>query len=146
MLPSLGRETRVRYFFNLVLGTQRLTDPDGAEYKSLAEAQAEAEQVVRDTAAEELRHGRSIPPDWRVEIADGFGNVHSTALFDGVVLSGRAGSGSANDTEKQAGGVRGGTAPQGRQHRASSVEEMHALAARIRATFQDIREQLAAIK
>src|SRR5262245_12997868 len=136
MLPSLGRKTCVRYFFNLVLGTQRLTDPDGAEYSSFAEAQAEAEQVVRDTAAEELRHGRSIPPDWRVEIADGFGNVHSTALFDGVVLSGRAGSGSAHETEKQATGI----GRQGRQHREASFEEMHALAARIRATFQDIRE------
>ena len=142
----LGRETRVRYFFNLVLGTQRLTDPEGGEYSSFAEAQAEAEKVIRDTAAEELRHGRSIPPDWRVEIADGFGNVHSTALFDGVVLSGRAGLGSATDAQKQAAGVRGGIAGQGPAHREASLVEMQALAARIRATFQDIREQLATIK
>jgi hypothetical protein len=141
----------VRYFFNLVLGTQRLTDPDGAEYSSFAEAQAEADQVARDTAAEELRHGRPIPPDWRIEITDGFGNVHSNAPFEGIVLSGRAGTpGVSPHADKPPGGPRAPrgalSAPQGQQQPRPSTQEVDALAARIRATFQEMRDNLAALK
>jgi hypothetical protein len=140
----------VRYFFNLVLGTQRLIDPDGAEYSSFAEAQAEANQVARDTAAEELRHGRSIPPDWRIEITDGFGNVRSNAPFEDIVLSGRAGIPGVVQHADKPGGPRSRrgdpSAAAGQRQPRASTQELDALAAHIRATIQEMRDNLAALK
>ena len=140
----------MRYFFNLVLGSQRLTDPDGAEYSSFAEAQAEANQVARDTAAEELRHGRSIPPDWRIEITDGFGNVHSNAPFEGIVLAGRGVLAGVVPHADKPGEPRSPSgdpsAPAGQRQPRASTEALDVLAARIRATFQEMRDNLAALK
>ena len=58
----------MRYFFHILTDTERLRDPDGGEFPTLAEAFAEATQSARDLIAEELRCGRAVPSLWSIQI------------------------------------------------------------------------------
>lgn len=76
----------MRYFFNVQMGTRKAKDPDGSEFASLDQARQEAEQTVRDLAVEELLQGRTLSEHWRVEIADAYGNVLETVVFEAAIF------------------------------------------------------------
>src|SRR5262247_3149384 len=69
------------YLFNVVMGKGEIEDPEGSEFSCLDDARAEARQVARDLAAEELRQGRPVEADWRIDITDQFGSVQSAGLL-----------------------------------------------------------------
>jgi len=58
----------MRYYFHILTDTERLRDPDGEEFPTLAEACEEATQSARDLIAEELRCGRAVPSLWSIQI------------------------------------------------------------------------------
>jgi hypothetical protein len=59
----------MHYYFHIVTDAERHRDPDGEECSSLDLARAEATQSARDLIAEELRCGREVPSQWRIQIA-----------------------------------------------------------------------------
>ena len=48
------------YLFNVVTGKGQIADPEGSEFSCLDDARAEARQIARELAADELRQGRAV--------------------------------------------------------------------------------------
>jgi hypothetical protein len=134
----------MRYLFNLAMGTKTIADPEGAEFIRLEEARREAKQIAREVAAQELRQGRAVGSDWKVEVTDRFGNVQATISFEFVILASRprlAHSGPAAEDV---------TATAADKHfikhyyRAQALfEETRGIAANLKATFEEMRGRLA---
>jgi len=76
----------VRYFIHVITGNERIRDPEGAVFASLATAREEACQSARDLMADELRAGRPLPLTWRVQIADAEECVLLTINFRSLVM------------------------------------------------------------
>ncbi len=73
-------------YFHILTDIERVVDPDGQQFDSLAAATAEARQCARDLMAEELRQGRPLPLSWRVQIADHEGAIEATLSFREIAL------------------------------------------------------------
>ena len=71
----------MRYYFHLLTERERLRDPDGEEFSTLAEACEEATQSARDLIAEELRCGRAVPSLWSIQISQEDDTVLETVPF-----------------------------------------------------------------
>lgn len=76
----------MRYFFEVIDGSDRVRDHEGGDYVALAAAKAEAEQVARDIAAEHLQQGRALPLTWRIDVIDGSGQVCARVAFEAAIL------------------------------------------------------------
>ncbi len=76
-------------YFHILTDAERLVDPDGQQFDSLAAATAEARQCARDLMAEELRQGRPLPLSWRVQVADHEGAIEATLSFHEIALGHR---------------------------------------------------------
>src|SRR5690348_15372522 len=77
------------YLFNVVMGKGEIADPEGSEFACLEAARAEAKQIARDLAAEELQQGRPVEADWRIDVTDQFGRVQAVVRFQSIVLKPR---------------------------------------------------------
>jgi Domain of unknown function (DUF6894) len=75
-----------RFFLHIITDLERVPDPDGQEFPALKAARMEASQCARDLMAEELRHGRSIPLGWRMQIAHADGSIADTIKFADLVF------------------------------------------------------------
>ena len=73
--------TSMRFFFHILTDRERLRDPDGEEFLTLAEACEEATQSARDLIAEELRCGRAVPSLWSIQISQEDDIVLETVPF-----------------------------------------------------------------
>jgi hypothetical protein len=73
-------------YLHIVTDTERIIDPDGQEFGDLEMAKQEAVQSARDLMAEELRNGRPIPLNWRVQIAEADGTIRATIKFAELVF------------------------------------------------------------
>ena len=133
----------MRYFFNAILENARIADPEGAEFADLYAALAEGELVARDIAAEKLKEGRSISRGWRIEIADASGTVHETVELGTLVARPAAGT-EPGRVVSEATSLKEAII---RHHRKSQTlfADSRSIAASVRATFQEIRNQLAAL-
>jgi len=80
-------QTDMRGYIHIVTDTERVVDPDGQQFESLASAVGEARQCARDLMAEEVRQGRPLPLNWRVQVADQEGCILATLKF-AVILFG----------------------------------------------------------
>ena len=133
------------YRFNVVMGKGEIADPDGSEFSCLDDARTEAKQIARDLAAEELRRGRAVSADWRVNVTDEFGTVHAIVAFGSIVLRTRL----QLVYPKLAAGEAPATSgdPASLDHyrgRAQALhQEMRAIAANITLTFEEVRARLA---
>jgi hypothetical protein len=76
----------MRYFFEVIDGSDRVRDHEGGDYAALAAATAEAEQVARDIAAEHLQQGRALPLTWHIDVIDGSGQVCARVAFEAAIL------------------------------------------------------------
>jgi hypothetical protein len=123
-----------RYFFNVLMGSRTVVDPEGSEFASLGEARREAEQTARDLAAEKLQLGSTVGENWRIDIADAQGNVHTTVNFVTAILHQQV----ISRKSRAANGFQ-------EQHaRAQAVfEETRVIAANVAATFAEIRARMA---
>src|SRR5437868_4839582 len=74
------------FYFDVVLSSDRARDMEGTECEDFAEALAEADQIARDIAAEELLNGRSIMAASRVEVLDSSDSVLARRGLQEVVL------------------------------------------------------------
>src|SRR5215471_12003609 len=79
-------ETSMRYYFHILTDKERLRDPDGAEFSSLAVARAEATQCARDLIAERLRCGRAAPSRWCIHVAQEDDTIVHTVPFAPLLL------------------------------------------------------------
>src|SRR5262249_9599555 len=70
----------MRYYFHIIKNRERLRDPDGEEFPSLDCAE-EATQCARELIAEELRCGRAVPAQWRIQIARSDETILDTVPF-----------------------------------------------------------------
>ena len=86
--PRADRRVSMRYFIHIVTYKERIVDPEGAIFDSLVSAKAEASQSARDLMAEQLRCGRTVPLDWRTQVANEDGAVVLTIKFSSLVFEG----------------------------------------------------------
>jgi hypothetical protein len=76
----------MRYFIHIVTDSERLRDPDGAEFYDLEAARREASQSARDLMAGELMAGRPVPLGWQAQIADADEVIHLTIRFSALIF------------------------------------------------------------
>jgi len=134
----------VLYLFNVVMGKREVEDPEGSEFSCLDDARAEARQVARDLAAEELRQGRPVEADWRIDITDQFGSVQAVVRFQSILLKPRLRMVHPKPAAEEAPATLGDPAFLDHYYRAQALRhEMHTIAANISATFQEMRAKLA---
>jgi hypothetical protein len=132
------------YLFNVVMGKGEIEDPEGSEFSSLDDARAEAKQIARDLAAEELRQGRPVEADWRVDVTDQFGSVQAVVMFQSILLKPRLRLVYPKQAAAEATATSGDMAFTDQYHRVQALRhEMRAITGNIRATYQEIRAQLA---
>src|SRR5262245_23920320 len=129
------------YLFKVVMGKGKIEDPEGSEFSCLDDARAEARQVARDLAAEELRQGRPVEADWRIDVTDQFGSVQAVVRFQSILLKPRLRLVYPKQAAAEAPATLGDTTfvDQVRALR----HEMSAITANITKTYQEIRAQLA---
>jgi hypothetical protein len=73
------------FFLDVVTGDNRLEDPDGGEHGNVGLAQAEACLAIRELVANDIREGRRLGLDRRIDIRDRAGNVVATVDFSDAV-------------------------------------------------------------
>ena len=73
-------------YLHIITDTERVVDPDGQQFDSLTSAIDEARQCARDLMAEQLRQGRPLPLNWRVQVADEEGCILATLKFSEIVF------------------------------------------------------------
>jgi hypothetical protein len=73
-------------YLHIITDTERVADPDGQQFESLVSAIDEARQCARDLMAEQLRQGRPLPLNWRVQVADEEGCILATLKFSEIVF------------------------------------------------------------
>jgi hypothetical protein len=132
--------------FDVVTNEDLVTDPEGSEFTHLEAAVEEATQSARDLAAAELLAGRSFPGGWKIQIVDRFGNARATVLFASLILDGTpfAMASSAACTNGPPPSTHPGFAEQYLKT-LSLFEQTRSLAARVRATFEDMKKDIAAV-
>jgi hypothetical protein len=129
------------YLFNVVMGKGEIADPEGSEFACLDAARAEAKQIARDLAAEELQQGRPVEADWRIDVTDQFGRVQAVVRFQSIVLKPRLRVVSPKPVAEHAQPTSDDAAVLDRAQ--ALRQEMHAITAKITATFEEMRAQLA---
>lgn len=82
-------QTGMHGYLHIVTDTERVVDPDGQQFESLPSAVGEARQCARDLMAEELRQGRPLPLNWRVQVVDDEGCVLATLNFGEIIFGGQ---------------------------------------------------------
>lgn len=73
-------------FLHVVAYDKVVRDPDGQTFNSLSDAMVAAEERARAVMIDALRARRTLPLDWRVEIADEAGRVDAKVSFASVGL------------------------------------------------------------
>jgi hypothetical protein len=128
----------MRYFFYITLQDTFIEDREGAEFKDLAEAHAEANQAARDLVAEELLKGNAIGPGCSLQIVDQYDTVLETIEFESAILS--------HWKAKPSWPPSPGLAPVDYFHRANRLfAETRDLASSVKSTCIEIRARLRAI-
>jgi hypothetical protein len=75
------------FFLDVVTGENRLEDPDGGEHADVGLAQAEARLAIRDLVANDIREGRRLGLERRIDIRDEQGEIVACVEFaDAVTL------------------------------------------------------------
>lgn len=72
-------------YFDIVAGDERVRDTEGAVFADLKTAYTEALQCARDQAAELLRCGKAFPAEWRVEVVDCEGDLQCVVSFADLI-------------------------------------------------------------
>src|SRR5262249_37635802 len=80
------RSPPMHYYFHILTDAERHRDPDGEECSSLDSAREEATQSARDLIAEELRCGREVPSQSRIQIALEDEAIVETVAFTSLLL------------------------------------------------------------
>jgi hypothetical protein len=73
------------YFLDVITGDSCLEDPDGGVHETVGLAQAEACLAIRELVANDIREGRRLGLDRRIDIRDRAGNVVATVEFADAV-------------------------------------------------------------
>jgi hypothetical protein len=69
------------YFLDVVAGDVRHEDPDGTDLDSVDQARREALLAIREIVANDIREGRRLGLDRRIDIRDGNGKVIAIVGF-----------------------------------------------------------------
>jgi len=132
------------YLFNVVMGGGEIADPEGSEFSCLDDAREEAKQIARDLVAEELQQGRPVEADWRIDVTDEFGNVQAVVRFRSIVMKPRLRIVHSEPACEVTPAMLGNAPFLDHYHCAHAVrQEIHAIAANITETFEEMRARLA---
>jgi hypothetical protein len=74
------------YFLDVVTGNKCLEDPDGEDLESVDLARAGASAAIRELVANDIREGRRLALERRVDIRDEHGTVVAGVEFSEAVL------------------------------------------------------------
>jgi hypothetical protein len=73
------------FFLDVVTGDNRLEDPDGGEHGNVGSAQDEACVAIRELVANDIREGRRLGLERRIDIRDRHGEVVACVEFADAV-------------------------------------------------------------
>jgi hypothetical protein len=73
------------YFLDVVAGDVRHEDPDGTEHESVHQARDEAHVAIRELVANDIRAGRRLDLQRRIEIRDQTGGVSACVYFSDAI-------------------------------------------------------------
>ncbi len=128
------------YFFDAVLGLDRVRDNDGMQFADLESAMVEATKIAAEIIVEELRRGGRVGADWRIEVLDSDRTVIGSILFYEVIFEPAANAHAARMMKRH---FLGHPDPWPAYQRSEAViEESRAIAANVRRVFQEIRQRL----
>ena len=74
------------YFLDVVSGDVRHEDPDGSDHDSVDRARDEAHLAIREVVANDIREGRRLDLQRRIEIRDHTGVLDSVYFSDAINL------------------------------------------------------------
>ncbi|MBS0234815.1 MAG: hypothetical protein JSR99_15165 [Proteobacteria bacterium] len=131
------------YFFDAVLGLDRIRDPEGSEFPDVEAAMAEAGKTAAEISIEELRRGSRVGADWRIEILDTSRSVLASVLFYEVLLEPVADMHIARMMRRHFLGSPD-LLPAYQRSRAA-LEDSRAIAENVRAVFSEMKQRLDAL-
>jgi hypothetical protein len=73
------------FFLDVITGNGRLEDPDGSNLESVDLAQAQARLAIRELVANDIREGRQLGLDRRIDIRDQHGQIIASVAFSDAV-------------------------------------------------------------
>lgn len=128
------------FFFDAVLGLDRVRDTDGIQFADVGSAMVEATKIAAEITIEELRRGGRVGADWRIDVLDSAGSLLGSVLFYEVIFEPAANVHAARMMKHH---FLGHPDPWPAYQRSEAVlEESRAIAANVRAVFQEIRQRL----
>jgi hypothetical protein len=128
----------MRYFIHVATAAETILDIEGAEFHDLQAAEVEAAQGARELIAEELRSGRPVPMEWRVQVAGEDGTVVTSIPFATLVFAGRRSASGSAVSDRD-------SLPAVYAHAKATSQRSRAINDEIQATVCDIRDQLRAL-
>ena len=129
----------MRYFFDVVLGQDRVRDPEGSDLDHFDAATAEAAQIAREFAAEVLSKGEAVRADWTIEVLNEAGQILTTCRLQDVILAVDAAEGNELSTKHS----RIPLAFYEYHWKSKTIfEETRSIVQDVRSTFNEIRKQL----
>jgi hypothetical protein len=73
------------YFLDVIAGNGCLEDPDGSDLESVDLAQAQARLAIRELVANDIREGRRLRLERRIDIRDERGQIVASVAFSDAV-------------------------------------------------------------
>lgn len=131
------------FFFDALLGADRVYDPEGAEFSDQSEAIREAGKITVELIVEELRQGKRVGADWRVDVLDSSRNSVASVLFFDVLFDPEESIHAVRMLRRHLLGEVDTWPPYQRSQ--AVLEETHEIAANVRAVFREMKQQLDAI-
>ena len=74
-----------QYFLDVVTDSKCVEDPDGEDFVSVDLARTEARLAIRELVANDIREGRRLRLERRIDIRDERGDVVATVAFSDAV-------------------------------------------------------------
>lgn len=127
-------------FFDAVLGLDRVRDLEGMQFADLEYAVVEAKNVAVEIAIEELRRGKRVGADWRIEVLDSSRSVLASVLFYEVLFEPAADMHAAQMMRRHFLGNPDPWPPYQRSR--AALEETRVIADSVRAVFKEMKQRL----
>jgi hypothetical protein len=77
------------FYFDVIMGFERVRDLDGGEMRDAESARTEAGNILVEVVVEELRNGKKVGADWRIEIFDEQRSPVASVLLKNIILEPR---------------------------------------------------------
>ena len=128
------------FYFDAVLGLDRLRDLDGEELIDGEAALAEGRKISVEIVIEELRNGHRVGADWRIEVFDSERTLVGSVLFYEVLFEPSGDDHTARMMRRHLLGK--GPQLQAYLRSQQTLRESQAIVANVRAVFREVKQSL----